>query len=203
MPSAVARRTALRFADLRRSRCGPLQKQARRHQRHHTGASGHGARAGHPFARPREQSRGSLGAHALAGRQAQPDIGLHLGSQPVPGNRRQFVQSRPVLRWPTRRSALPCGTRGNAPRDVPCAGGRTIPVLAGVKRQNRLTWMRHGFLFSMYRRNLMRALAMCDRTVALEQFSLRATSSAGKPSTSRSISAARSRAVSRRKPSSR
>ena len=44
---------------------------------------------------------------------------------------------------------------------------------------------------------------MCDRTVASEQFSWRATSSAGRPSTSLSTSAERSRALSNRRPSSR
>ena len=51
--------------------------------------------------------------------------------------------------------------------------------------------------------NFTRALAMCDRTVAFEQFNCAATSSAGKPSTSRSSSAVRSRPVSEFKPASR
>ena len=59
------------------------------------------------------------------------------------------------------------------------------------------------FLFSMYRRNFVRPLAIWERTVAFEQLSRCATSSAGRPSTSRRISAARSRGLRRRKPSSK
>ena len=53
---------------------------------------------------------------------------------------------------------------------------------------------------SAYFRILIRALAICERTVAREQPSRRATSSAGKSSTSRRTSAARSRGVSRSSP---
>src|ERR1039457_5065144 len=150
-----------------------------------------------------EGPRGSLAAPAFAGRQAQPDIGFHLGGQPVPGDGRQFIQRDQGVARRCEHLYLVAALAATSQVTLRTPAGEPTEVLAGVKSQNGLIRMRHGFLFSIYRRSLVRALAMCDRTVALEQSSRRATSSAGKPSTSRSISSARSRAVNRRKPSSR
>src|ERR1039457_3744260 len=76
----------------RRGRRWPLQDQTRRHERHHAGASRQRARAGQNPKRG-EGSRGSLAAHAFAGRQAQPDIGFHLGGQPVPDRKSTRLNS--------------------------------------------------------------------------------------------------------------
>ena len=116
MPLAVARKTAPSAAAAGAGRrVGPLEKQTRRYQNHDTGASRHGARAGQNPKR-NERSRGASAAHAFAGRQAQPDIGLHLGGQPVPGDGRQFIERDQVVARAMRTPATRRGTRGNGPQ---------------------------------------------------------------------------------------
>src|ERR1022692_3214068 len=127
---------------------GSLQDQTRRHKRHHAGASRQRARAGQNPKRG-EGSRGSLAAHAFPGRQAQPDISFHLGGQPVPGDGRQFIQRDQVVARRCERLYLVAALAATSQVTLRTPAGEPTEVLAGVKSQNGLIRMRHGFLFSI------------------------------------------------------
>src|ERR1035437_6824218 len=184
-------------------RRGPLQQQPRPHQRQHAGQGQRGAGAAEQ--RPIAKWPAAR-AHARSGGQPQADIGAHLRGDAVPryfGDLVQFGQRLAEF--------AECGHfRGAAFATGKVARGlaarHPAEIAAGVQCQNFLTRVHHGvyrFLLSMYRRSLVRALAICERTVAFEQSSMLATSSAGKPSTSRNNNPCRSRGLNRRNPSSR
>ena len=113
--------------------------------------------------------------HAFAGRQPKPDIGPHFRRHPVPTVLREFRSARATISRNSakRRDFLAAGSQFARCRAVlhrasrPGRRPRATPKLPdlGVSLPYR-------FLLSMYRRNLVRALAICDRTVAFEQFSM-------------------------------
>ena len=185
--------------DISRSRARMLQHESGHHQRQHAGHCYRCPGAG----KQRVAQRFVLGAHAFTRSQPQPDIGFHLGGQALPRDFRRLVKVRENFPQAEERGHLFATLLASTQMAIGAPPGHEPQVAARVQRQGRLSWMFHRFLLSMYPRNFVRALAMWDRTVALEQFRRRATSSAGKPSTSRSINAARSRGLSRRRPSSR
>src|ERR1035441_1871405 len=184
-------------------RRGTLQHQSRHHQRQHARQGQRGARA----AEKREIAFClTARAHALSRGQPQADIAAHVRRDAVPRHFRNLLQLRQHLAKLAECrhfQSAPLATRQVARRLPP---RHPAQIAAGVQCQDFLTRMFHRvyrLLPAMYRRSFVRALAICERTVALEHSSMLATSSAGKPSTSRNNNACLSRGLNKRNPSSR
>src|SRR5271165_6771569 len=148
---------------------------------------------------------GRDGADAFTGRQTHPDVAGHFLGQTRPVDAvGQFIGEGAEPFAPITQNVQFGAAMLARPQVLSEPPSVSKPkVAAGKQRQFDLTRVIHDFLLSRYRLNLIRAFAMCERTVALEQFNCRATSSAGSPSTSLRISAVRSRSVSKESPRSR
>ena len=135
--------------------------------------------------RPAPASVTGSGATHSAGFQPTMDIGDHFGRQPIPLQpRRQGFCFRPEVAGQPKRNVShlsvralrhgltcrPTRHRSESRRDP---RRRTAPDRLFAR-------MPHAFLPSRIRRNLIRAFAMCDRTVASEQFSSAGHLPAGK-----------------------
>src|SRR5580704_14690827 len=129
---------------------------------------------------------------ALAGLQPQTDVGLHLGGQAVPvdvrfrsATYRLGAQRRELGDFLLAFAAGPKMPVDAQPRQA-------AKIVTGVECQIGFVGMMHHDLLRLINlRTLVLALAIWERTVALEQSSRRATSSAGRSSTSRKTRAAR------------
>jgi hypothetical protein len=147
-----------------------FQHQASAHQHDHAGKS-HG-RA--PSRQRCPVQRHFRRTDAFPRFQPQPDVGLDFRRHAIPGNLRQFRQFGQQFPHFVVSGHLFAAFRavGQVPRRQPPAGmapgrpPRATPMLpdSGVSSYYR-------FLLSMYRRNFVRPLAICERTVAFEQFS--------------------------------
>src|ERR1035441_91314 len=140
----------------------------------------------------------------FSGFQSEADVGLHFGGQPIPIHSGLGGVPHGVGAQGRKLGDLLLAFAAGPEMPVDAQPGEAAKVVAGVEGQVAFVGMIHyDLLRLMNLRILVRALAMWERTVALEQSRRRATSSAGRSSTSRRTKAVRSRGVRQLSPASR